>query len=116
MHRLEDLEIYQLSMRIGDIVWETVMKWDSFSKFSMGTQIIKCVDSISANIAEGYGRNSNKEVKQFCFYSRGSLKETICFLQKSKTRNLISEDSFLLIMKDVDLLGKKLNNYIKYLN
>jgi len=73
--RLEELEIYQLAMEIGDEVWEIVSKWDAFPKRTLGAQFITAVDSIAANIAEGYGRYFYKERKQFCYYSRGSLME-----------------------------------------
>lgn len=115
MRRLEDLEIYQISMKISDIIWDEVIKWDNFPKSTIGKQLVECADSISANIAEGYGRNSNKETKQFCYYSRGSMKETGCFLQKSRNRNLIKPEVFEVLSKDLELLGKKLNGYINYL-
>ena len=51
--RLEELEIYQLAMEIGDEVWEIVSKWDAFPKRTLGAQFITAVDSIAANIAEG---------------------------------------------------------------
>lgn len=52
--KLEDIEIYQLSMEVGDEVWEKVKEWDKLAKFSMGVRVIKSADSIAANISEGY--------------------------------------------------------------
>lgn len=116
MHKLEDLEIYQLSMKVGEIIWDEVQMWDYFTKSSIGIQLIRASDSIAANIAEGYGRNSSKDARNFCYYSRGSLKETICFIEKSRSRKLISIETYDILMSDFELLGKKLNNYIKYLS
>jgi four helix bundle protein len=116
MKRLEGLEIYQLSMVIGELVWKEVMAWDYFTRASIGMQLVKCSDSIAANIAEGYGRNTIKETKQFCYYSRGSLKETVCFLQKIKNRTLMNEEILNNLTELTNNLGIKLNNYIKYLN
>jgi four helix bundle protein len=68
--RLEDLEIYQLALEIGELAWAIVEKWENFSKNTVGNQFVRSADSISANIAEGYGRYFYKDRKQFCYYSR----------------------------------------------
>ena len=58
--KLEDLEIYNLSMDFSDIVWKLVDKLEYFSKSTIGSQWVRAVDSISANISEGFGRNTYK--------------------------------------------------------
>ena len=92
MHTLEDLDVYNLSQEFSDKIWHMVEKWDNFPKFGLGKQITDAADSISSNIAEGYGRLFIKENINFCFYSRGSILETKNWLQKSVRRNLISTD------------------------
>lgn len=74
--RLEDLEVYQLSMELGENVWNIVITWNFLSQDTIGKQLICSTDSIAANIAEGYGHFSYKENKLFCYYSRGSILET----------------------------------------
>ena len=71
-----DLEVVNLSMDIGDQVWDIVMEWESFSTNSTGYQFVKAADSIAANISEGYGRFFFKENRQFCYIARGSHYET----------------------------------------
>jgi hypothetical protein len=44
--KLEDLEIYRLSMKIGDDIWFSAVGWENLAKYSMGQQIIKSADSI----------------------------------------------------------------------
>ena len=73
---LEELQVYQLSMEIGEKVWQIVIKWDYFAKDSVGKQLVKAIDSVAANLSEGFGRYFYKENKQFCYYSRGSLFES----------------------------------------
>ena len=58
--RLEDLEIYQLAMKLGDDIWDIVLKWSFFFFFFFGKQWTDAADSIAANISEGYGRLSAK--------------------------------------------------------
>lgn len=91
-YTLEKLEVYQLSEAFSDTIWDIVMGWDNFRKDTIGKQIVRSADSISANIAEGYGRYYYKESKQFFFYSRGSLQETKSWLSKCKKRKIIEKD------------------------
>ena len=111
--KLEELQVYQLAMRIGDEIWRIVDGWSYFTKDAFGKQLIRSADSIAANIAEGYGRYHYKENLNFCYYSRGSLKETLTWLTKAFSRNLISREKFAELNQLCELLSVKLNNYIK---
>ena len=113
MLKLDDLEVYQLSMEVSDEIWDLVSKWESFEKFSIGTQFVKAADSISANISEGYGRFFYNENKQFCYYSRGSLLETKTWLTKSFKRKLITENTYKKMIEKLEQNHIKLNAYIK---
>lgn len=54
--KLEDLEVYKISMEVGDIAHEVVSGWDYFNKDTLGKQLVKAANSIALNISEGYGR------------------------------------------------------------
>jgi four helix bundle protein len=111
--KLEELQVYQLSMKLGEEVWNIVIKWDFLAKDTIGKQLIRSADSIAANLSEGFGRFHYNEEKHFGYYSRGSLFETKTWLTKAFNRGLISEKDFNTFMKDIDLIGIKLNHYIK---
>jgi four helix bundle protein len=106
---LEDLEVYKLSEKVGDEIWKAVCKWDSFAKSGLGKQLTNAADSISANIAEGYGRFSIKENIHFCFYSRGSLMETKGWLKKAVNRQLIKESEYKDVLLQLEIIHLKLN-------
>jgi four helix bundle protein len=112
---LEDLENYQMALEIGEHVWNFVVKWDYFSKKSVGAQFVEAADSIASNIAEGYGRYFYKDRKQFCYYSRGSLMETKTWTTKAFTRKLISNEESDTLLEMLKVLHFKLNTYIKKL-
>src|SRR3978361_1109226 len=114
-NRLEDLEIYQLAESFSDEIWFTVLEWDYFAKDTLGKQMVRAVDSIGANIAEGMGRFHFKENKNFCYFSRGSLIETKSWLTKAKTRSLISEQQYEEYLKKLATIHLKLNAYIKHI-
>jgi four helix bundle protein len=109
---LEELRVYQQSMEIGEKVWEIVIKWDYFSKDTVGKQLVRSVDSVAANLSEGFGRYHYNESKHFYYYSRGSLYETRTWLTKAYNRKLISEEQFIYFTKEIKDIGVKLNNYI----
>jgi len=110
--RLEDLEVYKVAMEIGEIVWKVVAKWEYFAKKTLGAQFVEAADSIAMNISEGYGRFHYKENKNFCYYSRGSAKETLTATTKAKERNLITEEEFLLLTQKLDSYFRLIYGYI----
>ncbi len=111
--KLEDLQVYQLSMEIGEKVWNIVINWDYFLKDTIGKQLVRAVDSVAANLSEGFGRFHYKEAKNFSYYSRGSLYETKTWLTNPYNRNLITEEEFKTFQNEINNIGIKLNNYIK---
>ena len=110
-YTLEKLEVYQLSEVFTDIIWDIVMAWDNFRKDTIGKQIARSADSISANIAEGYGRYYYKESKQFFFYSRGSIQETKSWLSKCKRRKIIEKSKAEELLNEAEKILAKLNGY-----
>ncbi|HTS44416.1 MAG TPA: four helix bundle protein [Puia sp.] len=113
MARLEDLEVYKISMEIGNIVWNIVEKWEYFQRDTLGKQLIRVADSIALNISEGYGRIHYKDNKNFCWYSRASAFETQSTLAKAKESRIISNDEFDLLKSKLDVYFKMINSYIK---
>jgi four helix bundle protein len=102
-----------LSLDLSNQIWQIVMGWDYFAKSTIGNQLVRASDSISANISEGFGRFHFKEQKQFLFYARGSLYETKTFVNLAHARNLIKEEKYLSIISQIDTIGRKLNSFIK---
>jgi four helix bundle protein len=113
MMELTNLEVYKISMDLSDQIWNFVKKWFFFEKDTIGKQIVRSSDSVSANISEGFGRYYFKDSKAFLFYARGSLYETKTWLKKAYNRNLINNEDFNEFDKQYTKLAVKLNNYIR---
>ncbi|MBC8180952.1 four helix bundle protein [candidate division KSB1 bacterium] len=111
--RLEELKVYNQAMEIGEEIWGIVVKWDYFAKDTMGKQLVRAIDSVAANLSEGFGRYHYRESKNFAYYSRGSLYETKTWLTKAKNRKYINDEEFKKFANTIDTIGKMLNNYIK---
>ena len=86
--QLNDIDCYKRSLRrlrlkralsLSNYVWEIVNTWDWFNKRTLGVQFVTAIDSVSANIAEGFGRRrDHAEFKKYLIYSAGSLEESNC--------------------------------------
>jgi len=110
--KLEELRVYQQSMELAEKIWNIVTDRDYFSEDTAGKQLIRAVDSIAANLSEGFGRYHYRENKNFGYYSRGSLYETKTWLIKAHNRKLVKSEDFNSFIKELDDIGIRLNNYI----
>ena len=114
--QLNALNAYKTAFNLSNFVWDVVIKWDYFAKNTVGEQFVKAMDSISANIAEGFGRYSKKDKIKFYRYSNGSLKECFDWNQKSKKRKLLSDKEYDYIFEELQKLPKELNQLIQFTN
>jgi four helix bundle protein len=112
IHSLEDFKVYNLAMGLGEEVWACVDQWTYFQKDTVGKQLVRACDSIAANLSEGLGRYHFKEIKNFSYYSRGSLFETKTWLAKANSRKLVSEAQFSKMITEIEIIGKMINSYI----
>ena len=106
------LEIYRDAMEIAERVWNVAVEWEVFAQTTVGTQLVRAVDSVAANIAEGYGRYHYKENRKFCYYSRGSAEECQTWIEKAARRNLIERELARELYEALEILKKRLNAYI----
>lgn len=114
--QLNDIDAYKTSFTLSNYVWDVIIKWDTFAKRTVGEQFVTAMDSVSANIAEGFGRYSKKDKIKFYRYSSGSLKECFDWNQKSKVRKLLSEEEYIHIFGELQKLPKELNQLIQFTN
>ena len=91
MHNFEKLKIWQKAMDIALEVYEISSLLPLDEKFNLIHQIRKCAVFIPSNIAEGAGRNYNKEFIQFLGIANGSTFELITQLILAKRLNLIDQ-------------------------
>jgi len=75
MNKYEDLKIWRKAMNLVEEVYSLMEKLPDDEKFGLISQIKKCSISIPSNIAEGAGRNSQKEFIHFLSITNGSTTE-----------------------------------------
>jgi four helix bundle protein len=114
--KLNDIKAYKIAFNLTNYIWNIVIEWDWFAKKHVGGQFVEAADSISANIAEGFGRYNKKDKIKFYRYSQGSLKESLDWNEKSKVRKLINDEQYKHILGDLQKLPQELNQLISYTN
>ncbi len=109
----ENLRVYRLAEDLADLIWRVVMNWPLFAKDTVGKQLVRAVDSIGANIAEGAGRKAFQDNRRYVRIARASLNETQHWLRRAYNRKLLSADEVAELKQIVDELAPRLNAYLK---
>lgn len=110
--KLEDLEIYQLAREASKIGWEIYNEFSWQNKKIIGDQFIEALDSVGANIAEGWGRYHFLDRNKFNYNARGSLVESAHWLGLLVERALTEKKRAEKLNEVLGTLHIKLNNYI----
>lgn len=110
---LHDLEDYRLSRELSAIAWEIFCEMNWQDKKVIGDQFVRAIDSVGANIAEGYFRFHYLDKIKFYYISRASLAEA-CehWTELLRERSLITEEKYTTIKNISKTLSIKLNNFI----
>jgi four helix bundle protein len=114
--KFEDLEIWQLSRRLENKVFDETEKGKLSGDYKLKDQMNASSGSIMDNIAEGFGRASRLEFVQFLSISNGSGNELQSQLYRSLDRKYISRPTFDELYLLTDLVCKKINAFMSYLN
>lgn len=110
---LKNLEVYQISRKLSTMAWKIFSRMDFMDKKHIGDQFLRSVDSVGANIAEGYGRFYYLDKVRFYYNSRASHYEAFThWLELMAEREKISKDEFETISHIAVKLQVKLNNFI----
>jgi len=112
----EELEAYKNCRVFRIFVFENIISILLNQKeFSLADQLKRASRSITANIAEGYGRFHYKDNSKFCIIARGSLNESLEHGITANDESLISKDLLIQLHQLFESAIKPLNGYISYL-
>lgn len=113
--KIEDLDIYRIALELSDLIWNVVINWDSFARNTVGSQLVRAIDSVGANLSEGYGRGSKIDNARFAKIARGSLFESKYWLIQAANRKLILDSEANQIISQIETLLPRISAYINYL-
>jgi four helix bundle protein len=108
-----DLETWKFARRLRAEMYRAVHNFPADEKFGLTAQIKRAAISVTANLAEGYGRYSYQENIQFCRQSRGSLYEMRDHLTTALDAGYISKERFDQLDAMAIDATKLINGYIR---
>ena len=111
----EDLDCWKLAAALRRRLTQLTKDFPKEERFQLVDQIRRASRSVTANIAEGYGRFHYQEYIQFCRQSRGSLYEIMDHLIVANEEGYIVEAQLQDLKAEVLRCIAVLNGFIKYL-
>jgi len=108
----QEVPVWQSAHRATLRVYILTKGFPREETYGLVSQIRRSASSIPANIAEGFYRNTTKELVQFLYNARGSCGETIYHLILSKDLNYINEKEFYELEEIYIGIVKQLNGWI----
>jgi four helix bundle protein len=109
-----ELEVWKYARELVKLVCLLTKSFLKEEIYGLTDQIRRSVVSVPSNIAEGIGRQSNKETIHFLYIAKGSLQEVETQLYLSFDLEYISNDELKNSLEKVISSKKFLNGFINY--
>jgi len=111
----QKLECWKSAVDFRKQIARLTQTFPGSEKYQLTSQLIRASRSVSANIAEGYGRFHFKDQIKFCINARGSLTECCDHLIVAEELGFINKGQLDKLLAQAESAGIILNGYIRYL-
>ena len=111
----EELDVWKIALDFTEKVYTVTKNFRKDEIYGITSQLRRARLSIPLNIAEGKGRYSNKEFKQFLFIARGSLYETITLMELCLKLNYLTNEQYQGLIDDCQKIQSELSGLLNYL-
>lgn len=112
MFKFERLDVWRFSLELYRKIVTTTGRLRRPDQVVLGDQIRRAALSISANIAEGTGREGVRESKQFFNFAKGSTYEVVSIAFVLRQEGLMEEEPFAAIYDQCDRVARMLSALI----
>ena len=106
--RFEKLEVWQEARAINRSIYRLTRNFPRPELFAMTSQIRRASISVSSNIAEGSGRNSDKDFAHFLEQSYGSLMEVASIFYLALDEGYVAEADLEPLFDETERLAKRI--------
>ena len=113
MFKFEQLDVWRLAVELYDEVSALADRLPPREQYSLGDQLRRAGLSVSANIAEGSGREGEREEKHFYNIAKGSTYETVSLLVVAKRRGHLDAISYDGLYRRCDQIARMLSGLIR---
>ena len=108
-------KVYKDSKELFQVVIKIVSKLPQNLKYEIGNQLTRSCLSVILNIAEGSGKNSDKELNRYFDIAIGSINETLAGLDVLKDNKIISEELFKKLLLKCENISRQLGGFKKHI-
>ena len=116
MHNYNNLQICQQAIDLVEDIYKLTASFPTEEKFGLVSQMTRAAVSIPSNIAEGAGRNSDKDFAHFISIAIGSLYELNTQIVLSERLGYINQIQSQELQKKLDNLQRKSVSFKSKLN
>lgn len=109
--RFLDWPVYKNAKDLVKEIYRITNRFPQGFKYELGGQINRSAISITLNIAEGSGKNSDRELNRFFDIAIGSIYETIAGLDLAYDNNLISNKEFEELITKCKNIARQLGGF-----
>jgi four helix bundle protein len=112
----KELNCWKEARVLRQQITELTKTFPSTEKFELTSQMIRAARSVTANIAEGYGRFTYTDTRRFFIQARGSVTEILDHLTVALDEKYIDEEKLRFFESQSETVFKLINGYIAYLD
>ncbi len=116
MKSFRDLQIWQRGLDLSILIYGHTVNFPKDEQFGLTSQLRRASTSVPLNIAEGWGRGSNKSFANFLRIARGSLFEVETILEICFRLGYINNETIEILRNEIEQIGKMINSFIKKLD
>lgn len=113
--KFEKLRIWNEAVKFANEIYNLTKRFPRSERFGLINQLNRAAVSVSLNIAEGEGRNSDPDLSRFIQISIGSLNEVVTLLYICLEQKFISKKEFDSFYEKCEKLTKMLHAFRNYL-
>jgi four helix bundle protein len=107
-----DLQVWQAGMHLCSSTYQLVRKLPKSEQFGLISQMQRASVSVPANIAEGYHRQSDRELCRFLLIAMGSLAELQTYMYLCIELEYVKAESLAAIFAEADETAKMLHGFL----
>jgi four helix bundle protein len=105
----EDLTVWQEAHKLTLEVYKFTAKFPGAEKYGIISQLRRSSSAVPANIAEGFGRATTRELLRCLQIARGELEETRYFILLSRDLGYVTPQDYEGVAQHCNTIGRMIN-------
>lgn len=112
----KELEVWRRAFDFADRIYGVTDSFPKAERYALADQLKRAAVSVFSNICEGCGKDTNRHFLSYLYNSMGSIREVEGQLMFARKRGYLSEDNFIGMITELDIIGKMLMKFIKHIS